>query len=145
MGNCVSIPGISHLHMPHIFGVILTDHNPVPFVFVVVKLLNRVRLCNPRYCSTPSSSVLQPSPEVCSNSCLLSQGCYLIISSSATPFSSCLQSFPASGSFTKSQFFASDGQIIGVSALASILPMSIQDWFTLGWTGWISLQFKDSH
>ena len=94
MGNCVSIPGISHLHMPHIFGVILTDHNPVPFVFVV-KLLNCVRLCNPRDCSTTSSSVLQPSPEVCSNSCLLSQGCYLIISSSVTPFSSCLQSFPA--------------------------------------------------
>ena len=64
------------------------------------------------------------------------------ISSSVIPFSSCLQSFPASGSFPMSQFFASGGQSIGVSAPASVLPMNIQDWFPLGWTGWISLQFK---
>ena len=57
-------------------------------------------------------------------------------------FSSFLQSFPASGSFPLSQFFASDGQSIGVSASASVLPMNIQDWFPLGWTGWISLQSK---
>ena len=58
------------------------------------------------------------------------------------PFSSCLQSFPASGSFLVSQFFASGGQSIGVSASTSVLPVNIQDWFPLGWTGWISLQSK---
>ena len=58
------------------------------------------------------------------------------------PFSSCLQSFPASGSFQMSQFFASGGQSIAVSASVSVLPMNIQDWFPLGWTGWISLQSK---
>ena len=64
------------------------------------------------------------------------------ISSSVISFSSHLQSFPASGSFPMSQFFTSGGQIIGVSASASVLPMNIQEWFPLGWTGWISLQSK---
>ena len=63
-------------------------------------------------------------------------------SSSVIPFSSQLQSFPESGSFQMSQFFASGGQSIGASASASVLPMNIQDWFPLGWTGWISLQSK---
>ena len=66
------------------------------------------------------------------------------ISSSVVPFSKCLQSFPASVSFPMSQFFASRGQSIGASASASVLPMNIQDWFPLGWTGWIPLQSKDS-
>ena len=83
-----------------------------------------------------------PTPEACSNSCPLSQWCHPTISSSVILFSSCLQSFPASGSFSMSQFFASGGQNIGASALASVLPMNIQDWFSLGWTGWISLQSK---
>ena len=65
--------------------------------------------------------------------------CHPTISSSAIPFSSQLQSFPASGSFPRSQFFTSGGQSIGISALASVLPMNIQDSFPLGWTGWISL------
>ena len=82
-----------------------------------------------------------PTPRVYANSCPLSQWCHTTISSSLIPFSSCLQSFPASGSFQMSQFFASGGQSIGVSA-ASVLPMNIQDWFPLGWTGWISLQSK---
>ena len=64
------------------------------------------------------------------------------ISSSVVPFSSCLQSFPASGSFPMSQFFTSGGQSIGISASTSVLPMNIQDWFPLGWTGWISLLSK---
>ena len=81
-------------------------------------------------------------PRVYSNSCPLSQWCHPTISSSVIPFSSCLQSFPASGSFPVSQFFALDGQSIGVSVLASVLPMNIQDWFPLGWTDWISLQSK---
>ena len=80
-----------------------------------------------------------PTPGPCSNSCPLSQWCYLSISSSVVPFSSSLQSFPASGAFPVSQFFISGGQSIGVSASASALPMNIQDWFPLGWTGWISL------
>ena len=82
-----------------------------------------------------------PTPGACSNSCPLSQWCHPSISSSVIPFF-CLQSFPASGSFAMSQFFTSGGQSIGVSASASVLPMNIQDWFPLGWTGWISLQAK---
>ena len=83
-----------------------------------------------------------PTPSVYSNSCPLNQWCHTTISSSVVPFSPCLQSFPASGFFQMSQLFASCGQSIGVSASASVLPMNIQDWFPLGWTGWISLQSK---
>ena len=83
-----------------------------------------------------------PTPRVYTNSCPLGQWCHPTISSSVIPFFSRLQSFPASGSFPMSQFFASGGQRIGVSALTSDLPMNIQDWFPLGWTGWISLQSK---
>ena len=83
-----------------------------------------------------------PAPGVYSNSCPLSQWCHPTISSSVVPFSSCLQSFPASGSFLRSQFFTSGGQRIGVSGSASVLPMNIQVWLPLGWTGWISLQSK---
>ena len=83
-----------------------------------------------------------PTPRVYSNSCPLSQWCHPTISSSVIPFSSHLQSCPASGSFPMSQFFASGGQSIGVSASTSVLPMNIQDWCPLGWTGWISLQSK---
>ena len=79
---------------------------------------------------------------VCSNSCPLSWWCHPIISSSVVPFSSYLQSFPASGSFSVSQFFPSGGQSIGVSASASVLPMNIQDWFPLGLIDWISLPSK---
>ena len=83
-----------------------------------------------------------PTPEVHSNSCPSSQWCHSTISSSVVPFSSWLQSFPASGErlthFPMSQFVASDGQSIGVSASASVLPMNIQDWSPLGWTGWMS-------
>ena len=81
-----------------------------------------------------------PTPGVYSNSCPSSQWCHPTISSSVVPFSSHLQSFPASGSFPMSQFFASGAQSIGVSASASVLPTNIQNWFPLGWTGWISLQ-----
>ena len=83
-----------------------------------------------------------PAPGVYPNSCPLSWWCHLTISSSVIPFSSCLQSFPASGSFQMSQFFASGGQSIGVSASASFLPKNIQGWSPLEWTGWISLQSK---
>ena len=82
------------------------------------------------------------SPGACSNSCPLSRWCHPTISSSVTPFSSCLQPFPASASFLKSQLFASGGQHSGVSASASVLPMNIQDWFPLGLTGLILLLSK---
>ena len=85
---------------------------------------------------------LSPTPRIYSNSRPLSRWCHPIISSSVVPFSSCLQSFPASGSFQMNQFFTSEGQSIGVSASASVLSMNIQDWFPLGWTGWISSQSK---
>ena len=83
-----------------------------------------------------------PTPRVYSTSCSLSQWCHPMISSSVVPFSSCFQSFPASGSSPMSQFFTSGGQSIGVSASASVLPMNIQDWFPLGLTGLISLKSK---
>ena len=83
-----------------------------------------------------------PTPRAYSNSCPSSQWCHPAISSSVVPFSSCLQSCLASGSFPKSQFFASGGQSIGASTSASVLPMNIQDWFPLGWTGWTSLLSK---
>ena len=85
-----------------------------------------------------------PSPTLgsCSNSCPLSWWCYPTISSSVIPFSYCPQSFPASGSFPRSQFFTSGGQSIGISDPASVLPMNIQDWFPLELTGLISLQSK---
>ena len=82
-------------------------------------------------------------PRVYSNSCPLSwRWCHPTISSSVIPFSSRPQSFPASGSFLMSQLFTSGGQSIGASASTSVLPMNIQDWFHLGWTGWISLQSR---
>ena len=82
-----------------------------------------------------------PTPRVYSDSCPLSRWCHPTILSSVIPFS-CFQSFPASGSFPMSQLFTSGGQGIGVSASASVPPMNIQDWFSLGWIGWISLQPK---
>ena len=83
-----------------------------------------------------------PTPGVYSSSCPLSRWCHPTISSSVIPFSSCLQSFPALGPFPMSQFFTSGDQSLRVSASTSVLPMNIQDWFPLEWTGWISLQSK---
>ena len=98
-------------------------------------------LCDPMDLQHTRPPCPSPTPRVYSNSCPLSQWCHPAISSSVVPFSSCLQSFPVSGSFPVSQFFTSGGQSIGVSASASVLPMNIQDWFPLGWTGLI-LQSK---
>ena len=83
-----------------------------------------------------------PTPGVHSNSCSPSRWCHPAISSSIVPFSSCPHSLPASGSFPISQLFAWGGRSIGVSALASVLPMNTQGWSPLEWTGWISLQSK---
>ena len=97
-------------------------------------------LCNPMDCSTPGFPVHHQLPEL-NHSCPSNWWCHPTISSSVIPFS-CLQSFPASGSFPVSQFFTSGGQSTGVWASASVLPMNIQDWFPLGLSGWISLQSK---
>ena len=83
-----------------------------------------------------------PTPRVCWNSHPSNRWCHSIISSSVVPFFSCIQSFPSSGSFQMCQFFPSGGQSIGLSASASVFAMNIQDWFPLGWTGWISLLSK---
>ena len=93
----------------------------------------------PQHARPPCPS---PNPGVHPNPCPSSRWCHPAVSSSIVPFSSCPQSFPASGSFPMSQLFASVGQSIGVSASASVLPMNTQDWSPLGWTGWISLQAK---
>ena len=103
---------------------------------VVSHSLQPQGLQHTRCCPSPTSRIDW-------NSCpLVDMRCHPTISSSVIPFSSRLQSFPASRSFQMSQFFTSGGQSIGVSASASVLPMNMQDWFPLGWTGWISLQFK---
>ena len=92
-----------------------------------------------KHARLPSPSLF---PGACSNLCPLSQWCHPTISSSVVPFSSCPQRFPMSGSFSISHLFASGGQSTGASASASVLQMNIQDWFPLGWTGWISFQSK---
>ena len=97
-------------------------------------------LCDSVDFSTPGSPCPSPTPGTYSKSCPLSRWCHPTILSSVLPFSSCLRSFPASRSFPVSQFFTSGGQSIGASASASVLPVNVQDWFPLGWTGWISLQ-----
>ena len=102
---------------------------------------NSLRLHGLQHARPPCPS---PTPRVYSNSCPLSRWCHPTISSSVDLFSSHLQSFPASGSFQMSQFFASSDQSIGTSVSESVLPMNIQDRFPLGWTGWISLLSKES-
>ena len=99
-------------------------------------------LCDPMKHSTTRPPCPSPTPGVHPNPCPLSRWCHPTISSSVVPFSSCPQSFPASGSFQMSQLFATVSQSIGVSASKSVLPMNTQDSSPLGWTGWISLQSK---
>ena len=116
----------------------LSDHNlSVQFSHSVVS--NSLWPNEPQHARPPC---LPPTPRVYPHSCPLSRWRHPTISSSVTPFSSCPQSFPASGSFPMSQLFSSGGQSVGVSALASVLPMNTQGWSPLGWTGWISLQSK---
>ena len=132
-------------------------HSTIPFYCVIKMLIFSVlvvfiqfssvtqscpTLCDPMDCSIPGFPVHHLMPGTYSNSCPLSWWCHPTISASVFPFSSCLQFFPASGSFPMSQFFASGGQSIRASASASVLPMSIQDWFPLGWTDLISLLSK---
>ena len=117
--------------------VITSGDEGVQFSHSVVS--DSLRPRGPQHARLPCPS---PAPRTYSNSCPLSDWCHPTISSSVIPFSSCLQSFPAPGSFLMSQFFASGGQSIGASVSASVLSMNIQDWFPLGLTGWISLQSK---
>ena len=116
---------ITHLHLKH-----------------SVQFSSVVQLCRTLCNSMDRSPCPSPTPGACSNSCPLSQWCHPTISSSIVPFSSCPQSFPASGSFQMSQLFASGGQSIGVSASISALSMNTQDWSPLGWTGWISWEIS---
>ena len=102
-------------------------------------LSDSMRLHEPQHARPPCPS---PTPRVYPNSCPLSRWCHPTVSSSVVPFSSCPQSFPASGSFQMSQLFTSGGHSIGFSASTSVLPMNTQDSSPLRWTGWISLQSK---
>ena len=121
----VSFPGIS------------SSQNSVQFSCSVVS--NSLQTHGLQHARLPCPS---PTPRANSNSCPSSHWCHPSISFPVVPFSSHLQSFPASGSFSVSQFFASGDLSVGVSASASVLPMNIQDWSPLGWTGWISFQSK---
>ena len=141
--STVSVLCFGFLALRHV-GSWLPDQglNPHSLHWSSVQSLSRVwlRLRGLQHTRPPCPS---PTPGVYSNLMSIEhQWCHPTISSSVVPFSSCPQSFPASGSSPVSQFFASGGQRIGVSASASVLPMNIQDWFPFGWTGWISLQSK---
>ena len=112
------------------------------FQFSSVRSLSCVRLFAAPWTAAHQASLSVTNSRSLLNSRPLSRWWHPTISSSAVPFSSCLQSFPTSGSFHMNQLFTSGGQSIGVSASASVLLMNIQEWFPLGWTGWISLQPK---
>ena len=127
-GYMGSIPG-GRTKIPHLL-----------LLFSRSVMSNSLRPHGLQHARPPCSS---PSPGACSNSCPLSQWHHPPIWSSFVPFSSCLQSFPASGSFLMSRLFISGGQSIGALASASVLPMNIQDWLPLGLTGWIFLQSKE--
>ena len=134
---------------PHILCLLRWQVNALPLSHLVNLIIRFIHfssviqscrtLCDPMNSSTPGLPVhLQL--RVYPNPCPLSQWCHPTISSSVIPYSSCPQSFPASGSFQMSQLFPLGGQSIGVSSSASVLPRNTQAWSTLGWTGWISLQ-----
>ena len=115
---------------------------PAMLQFSSVQSLSRVRLSATPWIAACQAPCPSPTPGVHSDSHPSSQWCHPAISSSVVPFSSCPQSLPASESLPMSQLFSWDGQSIGVSASASVLPVNTQDWSPLGWTGWISLQSK---
>ena len=115
----------------HAFSV---QFSSVQFSYSVMS--NSLRPHEPQHARPPCPS---PTPRAYPNPCPSSRWCHPTISSSVIPFSSCPQTFPASGSFQMIQLFAWGGQSIGVSPSTSVLPMNTQDWYPLGWTGWISL------
>ena len=115
------------------------------FLWLLLRLFSHSVVSDPLQSHEPQHTrppCPSPAPRVHPNPYPSSRWCHPTISSSVVPFSSCPQSFPASGSFQMSQLFASGGQSIGVSASTSVFPMNTQDWSSLGWTGWISLQSK---
>ena len=112
--------------------------------WISVQSLSCVQLFATSWTAPRQASCPSPTPGDYLDSCSSSQWWHPTISSSVVLFSSCLQSFPESGSFQMSQLFASGGQSIGVSASGSVLPMNIQDWFPLGWIGWIPCSSRDS-
>ena len=140
---------LSHCHWKHPERCVQHSFPELPSGLSSIRLLGSVQFNRSVVSDSLQPHGLQharppcpsPTPGVYPNSCALSQWCHPTISSSVVHFS-CLQSFPASGSFQMSPFFLSGGQSIGVSASALVLPMNIQDWFPLGCTGWISLQSK---
>ena len=133
LSKCLYMPDTCRFHLLCNIRYHLNSH------FCRLVMSDSLRLHGLQHVRLPCPS---PIPGACTNSCPWSQWCHPTISSSVISFSSCLQSFPASGSFPMSQFFTSRGQSIRASASTSDLPMNIQGWFPLGWTGWISLQSK---
>ena len=133
-------PGKSQDDTFYAMYILLRSWHPVPSVqFSCSAMSDSLQPHESQYARPPGPS---PTLRVDLNSFPSTRWCHPAISSSVVPFSSCLQSFSTSGSFPVSQFFTSGSQSIGVSASASVLPMNIQDWFPLGWLGWISLQSK---
>ena len=149
--KCISLGGSqgkkSYFQGGYFLKLCLNDPSvavPASLQLSFVQSLSRVNYLwphRPQHARPPCPS---PTPGASSNSCPLSWWCHPTISTSAVVFSSCLQAFAASGSFPVSQFSTSGGQSTRVSVSASVLPMNIQDWFPLGWTGWISSQSRDS-
>ena len=142
MSKCTrNSPGTCFFYLSQFQNDLITESKTCGGLVSSVQLFSRVRLF-----VTPWTAACQASLSITNSRSSLKlmsvkSWCHPTISSSVVPFS-CLQSFPASGSFPVCQFFTSGGQSSRVSASASVLPMNIQDWFPLGWTGWISLQFK---
>ena len=124
------------LHHAVLINIVLYS---VQFSSVAQSCMTLYDPCPSQHARPPCPS---PTPGVHPNPCPLCWWCHPTISSSVIPFSSCTQSFPASGAFQMNQLSASGGQSIGVSASTSVLPMNTQDWSPLGWTGWISFQSK---
>ena len=118
------------------------DYTLYKVQFNSVQLLSHIRLFATQWTTAHQDSCPSPTPGVHPNPCPLSRWYHPTISLAVVPFSSCPQSFPASGSFQMSQLFTSGGQSIGVSASISVPSVNTQDWSPLGWTGWISLQSK---
>ena len=144
VGICLFFKGTTKSHFRVVVPAVLHPHQcymriPISATLGIVQSLSPVQLLATPWTQNARLPCPLPTPRGCSNACPLSQWCHPTISSSVVPFSSYLQSFPAAGSFPMNQVFSSDGQSIGVSASTSVLSMNIQDWFPLGWTGWISL------
>ena len=138
----LSLPGM--LRNKRTFLFLLASSHSLSFSLCLLKIIS-AKFSNslwPHGLEHARPPCPSPAPIVYPNSCSLNWWCHPIISSSDIPLSSCPPSFPALGSYQMNQLFTSRGQSTGVSASASVLPMNTQDWFPLGWTGWISLQPK---